>query len=79
MDDGFKRLSWYVKHFDCGECGKPLVLRWAKDHYEISCSVKEHQGYKRKPTLAQECQQREEAMVQRKVDVGNITVDDLFK
>ncbi len=69
------------KTHHCSECKAPLILFWdgSANKYQLKCAHhRQHQGYERRPTMAQECQERERQMRERKPSLSGMTVDDLF-
>ena len=63
----------------CAVCGGPLVLPWYDYDYHLVCGQnRQHRGYERRPSLAEQCEERERQMAEKKPPLVGLKLDDLF-
>ncbi len=83
----FHELRAMERTHRCSVCKGPLMTVWSPsaNKYHLECghqshnkNVPPHEGSERRPTMAQECQERERQMRERKPSLSGMTVDDLF-
>ena len=77
----FQALKRMTTSHRCAICHAPLILPWdaeANDYRLVCGQHREHKGYERKPTMAQECQERERQMREPKPQVCDEWLDELF-
>lgn len=66
----------------CAVCHAPLVTIWGGLEYLLVCGQdKKHEGFERKPTMAQEYQERERQMEWARplADMDAEEIEDLFR
>ncbi len=80
----YHEMAQMEKTHHCSECKAPLILFWdgLANKYQLKCAQnRQHHGYERRPTMAQECQERERQMQWARplADMDAEEIEDLFR